>query len=107
MMPELPDGTRIEFEYWTDVYAAWRDDESSRRAGWPSGDGGKVWCVYPSPVPKTWIELNEEFGWEVIARAVRWIMNPHDKYKKDSWPTEVYWRTGEWPSWLKSTRGDR
>lgn len=37
--PEPPDGTRIEFEYGTDVYAAWRDDESSRGSGWRAGSG--------------------------------------------------------------------
>jgi hypothetical protein len=38
MLPEPPNGTRLEFEHWTDVYAVWRDDESSRVAGWRTGD---------------------------------------------------------------------
>lgn len=93
-MPELPDGTRIEFEYCTDVYAAWRDDESSRRAGWSFGDGGKVWVIYPGSVPITWNELNDKFGENVIAMAVRWTVNPQDRHKKMHWPTEIYWRKG-------------
>lgn len=61
-IPEPPDGARIEWEHWTDVYAAWRDDASSAEAGWTPGDGGQVWCVYPDSVPRTWISMIHEFG---------------------------------------------
>lgn len=71
-VPEPPDGTRIEFEYGTDVFAAWRDDESSAEAGWTTGDGGEVWCVYPESVPKTWTHLLAEFGEECLREAV-WL----------------------------------
>jgi hypothetical protein len=62
VIPEPPDGTRIEFEYATDVYAAWRDDASSREAGWTTGDGGEVWCLYPECVPHTWAWMVDQFG---------------------------------------------
>lgn len=61
-MPEPPDGIRIEVIHHTDRYAAWRDDASSAEAGWTSGDGGEVWCVYPNCVPQTWASLVAEFG---------------------------------------------
>lgn len=89
MLPEPPDGTRIEFEYYTDVYAAWRDDDSSRRAGWSHGDGGKVWVVYPGSVPKTWAELGQEFGWDVLALAVRLVPHPDDVANYEKWPTHT------------------
>ena len=93
-LPEPPDGTRIEFEHWTDVYAAWRDDESSRRAGWPHGDGGRVWCVYGETVPKSWVEMVKTFGEESLALAVRLVPHPDDAAKREQWPTEVYRRKG-------------
>lgn len=62
LMPEPPDGARIEWEHWTDMYAAWRDDASSAEAGWTPGGGGEVWCVYPGSVPCTWTSLVDEFG---------------------------------------------
>ncbi len=61
-IPEPPDGTRIEFIHDADVYAAWRDDESSAEAGWRPGDGGETWCVYPSSVPITWRQMVADFG---------------------------------------------
>ncbi len=53
LMPEPPDLTRIEFEHWTDVYGAWRDDAEGARAGWatlaraPGGVSfhGIHWCT--------------------------------------------------------------
>lgn len=91
---EFPDGTRIEFEYGTDLYAAWRDDESSRAAGWPAGDGGKTWCVYPGSVPMTFAALCEEFGEDVVALAVRLTPHPDDVHKRRLWPTQVWAREG-------------
>lgn len=61
-IPEPPDGARIEFEYYTDVYAAWRSDKSSAEVGWTSGDGGEVWCLYGDSVPHTWVWMLEQFG---------------------------------------------
>lgn len=61
-IPEPPDGSRIEFEHCTDLYAAWRDDASSREAGWPAGDGGEVWCLYGEDVPVTWAQMCADFG---------------------------------------------
>lgn len=72
-VPEPPDGTRIEFEYGTDVFAAWRDDESSAEAGYSIGDGGEVWALYPNSVPQTWASLIAEFGEECLREAV-WLM---------------------------------
>jgi hypothetical protein len=61
-IPEPPDGSRIEFEHHTDVYAAWRDDAASREAGWTCGDGGEVWCLYGDDVPVTWVRMCADFG---------------------------------------------
>ncbi len=61
-IPEPPDGTRLEWVHGTDRYAAWRDDASSVEAGWRAGDGGEVWCLYPSSVPITWLEMWLMFG---------------------------------------------
>lgn len=91
ILPEPPNGTRIEFEYFTDVYAAWRDDEASRIAGWPVGDGGRTWCLYPSSVPVSWDMLCAEFGDDpnALALAVRLIPHPEDLAKRAMWPTQV------------------
>ncbi len=62
MIAEPPDGTRLEFIHGTDRYALWRDDATSREAGWTHGDGGETWCLYPSSVPQTWASLQDEFG---------------------------------------------
>lgn len=83
---EPPDGTRLEFEYYTDVYAAWRDDESSRRAGWRAGDGGYVWCLYGHSVLISWHALWLMFG-ESLRLAVRLEPHPEDVHKYDLWPT--------------------
>jgi hypothetical protein len=93
-LPEPPDGTRIEFEHWTDVYAAWRDDTSSAQAGWPTGDGGKVWCMYGRSVPQTWAELCNEYGTEDLALAVRLMPHPDDLAKRERWLTQVWAREG-------------
>lgn len=71
IIPEPGDGTRLEFEYGTDLYAVWRDDESSRAAGWRTGAGGETWCLYGESVPRTWDWLRAEFGDEVLANAQR------------------------------------
>lgn len=88
MPPEPPDGTRLEFEFWTDIYAVWRDDDSSRRAGWPTGAGGRTWCIYGQSVPMTWAELWEMFG-EALLTAVRLVPHPDDIHNYDRWPTSV------------------
>jgi len=87
MMPEPPDGTRLEFEHWTDVYAIWRDDESSRVAEWKTGDGGWVWCLYGQSVPTTWAEMWEMFG-ESLETAIRLIPHPDDIHRRCLWPTQ-------------------
>jgi hypothetical protein len=92
-LPEPPDGTRIEFECGTDVYAAWRDDRSSAHAGYPIGDGGEVWCLYGETVPKTWVQMVEEFG-DALALAVRLMPVAEDLPKRDQWPTTVWERQG-------------
>lgn len=91
---EYPDGTRIEFEHNTDVYAAWRDDTSSRHAGYPTGDGGRTWVLYPGCVPITFATLCEDFGEDVIALAVRLTPHPDDVHKRRLWPTQVWARKG-------------
>jgi hypothetical protein len=96
-LPEPPDGTRIEFESGTDLHAAHRDDASSRRAGWRSGDAGEVWCLYGSSVPVTWAQLVADYGEEALRHAVRLTPVAEDLPKREKWPTEVYARTGEWP----------
>ena len=88
MLPEPPDGTRLEFEHHTDRYAVWRDDESSRRAGWPAGDGGDVWCFYGGSVPISWCTLQVAFG-DSLKTAVRLMPYREDVHKYDQWPTNV------------------
>lgn len=90
-IPEPPDGTRIEFEYGTDVYAAWRDDDSSARAGYPIGDAGEVWCLYGESVPKTWAQMVDEFG-DALTTAVRLVPVGEDVENYDRWPTAVWAR---------------
>jgi hypothetical protein len=89
-LPEPPDGTRLEFEYCTDVFAAWRDDDSSARAGWPVGDGGKVWCLYGQTVPVTWSELVAEFSEAALRLAVRLVPIAEDQPNRAQWPTAIY-----------------
>lgn len=91
-LPEPPDGTRLEFEAGTDVYGVWRDDESSRRAGYPIGDGGETWCLYGSDVPKTWVQMVDEFGADALALAVRLVPVAEDLPNRERWPTEVMYR---------------
>lgn len=57
--PEPEDGARIEFEYCTDVYGAWRDIASSLEAGWPVESS---WCLYGQTVPHTWECMLRTFG---------------------------------------------
>jgi hypothetical protein len=90
-LPEPPDGTRIEFEHATDVYAAWRDDASSKEAGWTYGDGGEVWCLYGGSVPWTWAELCRGFPGS-LETAVRLVPVAEDLPNREQWPTAVYAR---------------
>ena len=90
--PEPPDGSRIEFEHCTDVFAAWRDDQGSALTGWTSGDGGEVWCEYGRVVPVMWSKLGEDFGPCVLALAVRLVPVAEDLPKRELWPTQVYAR---------------
>jgi hypothetical protein len=82
-LPEPPDGTRIEFEHHTDVYAAWRDDDSSVRAGYNSDEG---WCLFGSTVPRSWAVMWLEFG-NSLATAVRLVPHPDDVDNYHRWPT--------------------
>lgn len=91
-VPEPPDGSRIEFESHTDVYAAWRDDEDSVRAGYSAMHG---WCVYGETVPRTWGEMIERFGAESLRLAVRLTRHPEDLANADQWPTAIRARTGK------------
>jgi hypothetical protein len=87
-VPEPPDGTRIEFEHHTDVYAARRDDDSSARAGYQVGDGGEVWCLFGNTVPRSWAVMWLEFG-ESLRTAVRLLPHPDDVGNYRQWPTAV------------------
>jgi hypothetical protein len=88
-IPEPLDGTRIEFEHHTDVYAAWRDDASSAQAGYAVGDGGEVWCLFGSTVPCSWPIMWLEFG-ESLRTAVRLVPHPDDSGNYAKWPTAVW-----------------
>lgn len=85
-VPEPPDGTRIEFEHNTDVYAAWRDDESSGSAGWATGDGGVTWCLYGQSVPVSWAVMWLMFG-DSLRTLVRLVPVADDVPNYDQWPT--------------------
>lgn len=87
--PEPPDGTRLEWESDTDVYAAWRDDASSAQAGWSTGDGGAVWCVYGGCVPVTWEALCATYGRHNLALAVRLVPVAEDLRHRYRWPTQI------------------
>ena len=87
-VPEPPDLTRIEFEYGTDVYAAWRDDASSAAAGWTAGNGGEVWCMFGSACPRSWAIMWLEFG-DSLATAVRLVPHPDDVGNYAKWPTAM------------------
>jgi hypothetical protein len=91
-LPEPPDGTRLEFEFCTDLCAIHRDDETSRIAGYPVGDGGEVWCDYFGDVPVTWSEMVSRYGEDVLRLAVRLVPVAEDLPNRDKWPTAIYAR---------------
>lgn len=83
-LPEPPDGTRLEFETDRDVYAIWRNDNSSRVAGYRVGDGGDTWCIYGMTVPMTWEKVKRMFGHALLS-AVRLVPHPDDIHKYAQW----------------------
>ena len=89
LRPEPPDGTRIEFEHWTDVYGAWRDDDEGAKAGWATGDGERNWVVYGESVPWSWVDLAERFSVEALNSAVRLSVHPEDAWMIERWPTQL------------------
>lgn len=91
VLPEPPDGTRIEFEAATDLEAAHRDDAGSVRAGWPADHG---WLVYGRSVPMTWAAMLDEFGYHALRYAVRLVPVEEDAGNRGRWPTVVYAETG-------------
>lgn len=92
----------LEFEWGTDLYAIYRDDESSARSGWPAGDGGETWSEYGCSVPITWAEMCERYfrtGMnDGLPFAVRLTRHPNDLHHAQQWPTEV-WARGETPEY--------
>jgi hypothetical protein len=58
-IPEPPDGSRLEFVFATDRYAAWCDVESSLLAGWPAV---MCWTLYPDSISHTWRCMQRTFG---------------------------------------------
>lgn len=93
LLPEPPDGTRIEFEHCADVEAAHRHDDSSRRAGWPFGDGGATWLMYGHSVPWQWARMIAEYGPEPLRLAIRLLTHPDDAGKREQWPTQIWYRS--------------
>lgn len=91
-LPELPDGTRLEFEYGTDVYAFWRDDGESALAGYTFGDGGCTWMEYSRSVPVTWAVMCATYGEDVLAAGRRLLVHPEDAHKRRGWPTQAHKR---------------
>lgn len=92
-LPELPDGSRIEFEYGTDVYAFWRDDEESALAGCTYGPGGVTWMEYGRSVPPvSWAVLCATYGEDVLAAGRRLLVHPEDVDKRRGWPTQEHKR---------------
>jgi hypothetical protein len=88
-LPEPPDGTRIEFEWHSDVYGAWRDDDSSVEAGYEPSVG---WCIYPESVPMTWADMIGHFGEDALRLAVRLTPHPDDVANMNQWPTAIWAR---------------
>lgn len=88
-IPEPPDGTRLEWTYYDDRYAAWRDDLDAEKSGWKNGDGGEVWCLYGSSMPWTWAQLVADFG-ESLRDATRLV--PVRKVKRGD---DYLWASGE------------
>lgn len=93
-LPEPPDGTRLEFECGTDLYAVHRDDESSALAGYRAGDGGETWCDYGSSWPYSWADLVDRFGEDAVAKAVWLVPVPETLFHRDLWPTQIRARAG-------------
>lgn len=85
-VPEPPDGSRIEFEHNTDVYAAWRDDACSVKAGWRADEG---WCLFGSSVPRSWAIMWLEFG-ESLRTLVRLTPIAEDVPNYRLWPTALH-----------------
>lgn len=86
---EPPDGSRIEWEYGTDLYAAWRDDEEGKVAGYEVGDGCANWVVYGSSVPITWKQLNQDFDGTPAKYGVILTARPDMKDIRLIWPTHA------------------
>lgn len=86
-LPEWPDGTRLEFESGTDVYAFCRDDAASAIAGYGFGPGARTWLEYGRSVPISWHELCATYGLEEIAGAVRLLVHPEDVHQLAARPT--------------------
>lgn len=59
VLPEPPDGSRIEFVCDTDLYGARRNDASSAAAGWRPDQG---WLLYGETIPQSWTALWMRFG---------------------------------------------
>lgn len=67
LIPEPPDGTRLEFDHNTDIYGAFRDDHDAHDAGWTN----EVWLLYGDSIPKTWRQMVETFGVDSLRSAVK------------------------------------
>lgn len=93
-IPEPPDGTRLELEHDTDLYAMLRNDEESRRAGWTDGDGGEVWMLYGHSVPATWTQMWIDFGTSLLT-ARRLLVDPETAHLREQWPTQIRRRRGD------------
>jgi hypothetical protein len=65
-LPEPPNGSRIEFGFGTDRWAAWRNDEQTALAGAPPA---MRWSLYPEPDGHTWSCLQRTFG-SCLAEAI-------------------------------------
>jgi hypothetical protein len=63
-----PDKVRIEFELpGRDLYAAWKDVESSLAAGWTPAES---WLAYGETVPRTWDWMCWAWGYENLTTGV-------------------------------------
>lgn len=84
-LAEPPDGTRMEFAHYTNVYGAHRDDASSREAGY-SADCG--WLLYGETIPCTWPMLYAQFG-DSLRTAVRLVPVAEDLPNRKRWFRET------------------